>query len=331
MRVSAIIPTYNRRQDVLRAIECALRQSAPAEEVIVVDDGSTDGTVEAVKQRYGAQVRFFQQTNAGVSAARNKGIRESHGDWIAFLDSDDLWHPEKLERQAAAIECFEGTAGVCFTDNSYAGNPHMSYSRFEEIRFTDAPAVGVLEDTAWRILAGREPFFTSSLLIRRSLLDEIAGFDESLTLREDTDLVFRLCFKTQFCFVREVLTAIDRTPSRPLGLCKLYGTRSDVVFDCSERIYNKWLTMEEIIGGPHEKPLRGLLRDLHYASAESKMRQMRLTRAFRSLACIRAMGQDYGSIMITLASRKIKKVKRALAAKLGRSLDQSEQQRVGAA
>jgi glycosyltransferase involved in cell wall biosynthesis len=310
LRVSAIIPTYNRREQLFRAIESVFMQTLPVAEVIVVDDGSTDGTAEAVEQRYGARIRFFRQTNAGVSAARNRGIQESRGDWIGLLDSDDWWHPEKLKRQFMAIESFGDTSGLCFTDNLYGGNPQMLFSRFEEVAFRDAPPMGVLDQTAWRILAGREPFFTSSFLIRRSVFDEIDGFDEMLTLREDTDVAFRLSFKTQFCFVREPLTEIDRTPSRSLGLCKLYGTRADVVFDCSERIYKKWLSMPEVVGSQYEAPLRELLEDMFYASAESKFREMRLRPALLSLLHVRDMGTGPVQIAATLAARKMRKMKR---------------------
>ena len=319
MRVSAIIPTYNRREQLFRAIDSAFEQTLPVAEVIVVDDGSTDGTAEAVEQCYGSRVRLFRQLNAGVSAARNLGIRESRGDWIGLLDSDDWWHPEKLQRQSEAIESFGGAPDLCFTDNLYGGNPQMTFSRFEEVAFRDAASMGILNDTAWRILAGQEPFFTSSFLIRRSTFDEIEGFDEMLTLREDTDVAFRLSFKTQFCFVREPLTEIDRTPSRSLGLCKLYGTGADVVFDCSVRIYKKWLAMPEVAGSRYEAPLHDLLEDIYYASAESKFREMRLKSAFSSLGRVRDMGTRPGQIATTLVARKMQKMKRNWANRFRRA------------
>ena len=327
MRVSVVIPTYNRREQLLRAIQCVLDQTVRVSEIVIVDDGSTDGSAEAVKQFYGSQVRVFQQTNAGVSAARNLGIRESREEWIAFLDSDDWWHPEKLERQFGAIESFEGRSSVCFTNNVYGGNPEMAFSRFEEVGLRNAPAIGMIEsdNIISSILFGQEPFFTSSFLIRRTLLDEIGGFDESLTLREDTDLLFRLSFKSPFCFVREPLTEIDRTPSRSIGLCNLYGTRSDLVFDCSERIYRKWLTFSEVTGTWFEQPLRRMLRDMHYASAESKIRQLRLIPALRVLAPLRRMGQNVGSIIATLAARKIWKIKRNWARRRNGSHNETNQ------
>ncbi len=330
MSVSVIIPTYNRCSQVFRAIDCALAQTLPVDEIIVVDDGSTDGTADSVERHYGSQVRVLRQANSGVSAARNLGIREASGEWIALLDSDDWWDPKKLRLQFAAIECLGGVPGVCFTDNVYGGNPAMTYSRFAEVGFRHPPPLGLLGDTSWRIVTEREPFFTSSFLIRRDLLVETGGFDEALTIREDTDLAFRLSLKTQFCFVREALTEIDRTPSRAIGLCNVYGTRSDVIYDCSERIYAKWLSLPEVIGSPYEAPLRELLRDARYASAESKLRQLRLKAALRSLSTLKATGEGAGEILATFAERKIRKTKRNWAKRMAEFRHKPENIRLGA-
>jgi glycosyltransferase involved in cell wall biosynthesis len=106
--VSAIIPTWNRRELVQRAIDSALAQTRPPEEIIVVDDGSTDGTGDALRSRYGdligERIVYHRQDNAGVSAARNAGMRLARGRYFALLDSDDLWHPEKNARQLAWLD-----------------------------------------------------------------------------------------------------------------------------------------------------------------------------------------------------------------------------------
>src|SRR5437870_1765768 len=95
MNVSAIIPTFNRRAYIRRAIDSVLEQTVPVDEIIIVDDGSTDGTAESVEGWYGSRVRVIRQENAGVSGARRRGIQEARGRWIAFLDSDDEWTPER--------------------------------------------------------------------------------------------------------------------------------------------------------------------------------------------------------------------------------------------
>ena len=98
--VSVVIPTFNRAATIVRAVESVLQQTYRPLELIVVDDGSTDGTSE-VLQAYGKAVVYVRQDNAGPAAARNRGIRESQGDMVAFLDSDDVWLAAKLERQVA--------------------------------------------------------------------------------------------------------------------------------------------------------------------------------------------------------------------------------------
>src|ERR1035438_5349058 len=106
--VSVVVPTFNRSRQVQSALKSVLAQTYPEFEVIVVDDGSTDGTAEALQQFIsqrggnGKPIRYFFQSNQGQSAARNKGIAEARGEWIAFLDSDDVWLPEKLEWQMCA-------------------------------------------------------------------------------------------------------------------------------------------------------------------------------------------------------------------------------------
>ena len=102
-RVSVVIPTYNRAGTVGRAIASALAQTDQDREIIVVDDGSTDATA-AVVARLGDAVRYVRQENRGVAAARNRGIREARGAYVAFLDSDDEWLPEKLDRQVTVLE-----------------------------------------------------------------------------------------------------------------------------------------------------------------------------------------------------------------------------------
>ena len=101
--VSVVIPTYNRRDTLARALDSVFAQTRTPFEVIVVDDGSNDGTSDWVREVY-PEVRLLEQENQGVSAARNYGIREASGTWLAFLDSDDAWFPEKLASQVQALE-----------------------------------------------------------------------------------------------------------------------------------------------------------------------------------------------------------------------------------
>src|SRR5271156_960674 len=102
-KVSVIIPTYNRADKVGKTIESALAQTFTDLEVIVIDDGSSDDTGRVLSEVFGDRIRYFAQTNQGASIARNNGIEAARGEWIAFLDSDDLWEKDKLELQLQAL------------------------------------------------------------------------------------------------------------------------------------------------------------------------------------------------------------------------------------
>ncbi|MHC5139531.1 MAG: glycosyltransferase family 2 protein, partial [Planctomycetota bacterium] len=98
LTISAVIPAYNAAKYIARSIDSVLAQTHPVDEIVIVDDGSTDNTAAIIKD-YGDKVRYIHQPNAGVSAARNTGIEAATGNWIAFLDADDEWLPEKIKRQ----------------------------------------------------------------------------------------------------------------------------------------------------------------------------------------------------------------------------------------
>lgn len=324
MKVSAVIPTYNRRAQVGAAIASVLQQTVPVDEIVVVDDGSTDGTAEWIGSRYGAGVTVVRQQNAGVSAARNRGIRAAHGEWIAFLDSDDLWLPTKIERQLEALQKFEGEAGLCFADCVLIGlspagkrtdaSPGPVVTVFGWTGFAPAPRMGRLEAPAQWMLEAREPFCIQSVVTQRSLLLEVGGFDETLLLGEDSDLFFRLSFKTGFCYAATPLVRVDRTPARSLGLSTLYATADDRLFDNWERRYRKWLAMPEVSGTAYEPPVREFLREACYNSVESKLHQFRMGPALRQIGRLREIEPGYGVIASTLLRRKIRKLRRKVGA-----------------
>ena len=102
-RISVIIPNHNRAHTIARALDSVLGQSLAADEIIVVDDGSTDNSRKFIGENY-PQIKLLEQQHSGVSSARNSGVRAANGDWLAFLDSDDEWLPEKLKNQMSALE-----------------------------------------------------------------------------------------------------------------------------------------------------------------------------------------------------------------------------------
>jgi glycosyltransferase involved in cell wall biosynthesis len=313
LRVSALIPTYNRRAHACRAIDSVLGQTLPVDEIIVVDDGSTDGTADEIRSRYGSRVTVFRQKNAGASAARNCGIRAAHGEWLAFLDSDDVWLPEKLALQFDAISTLGASEfGACFTDCAFDGNAEMRLSAFKAAGLESPSRFGALDDPARYVLARHPVMFVQNLLVRRSLIEDLAGFDEAMVVSEDTDILFRLTFKTKVCFVAETLVRIDRTPSREVGLCELYAKKDDRVYDGLERMYSRWLTIPEILASEHAGAIREMLLSVRYDSAMVKARQFKLIAALRKLRHAKAMGDSYGAVGAQLLFRGVRKLRRAV-------------------
>ena len=182
MRISVVIPTWNRAEHLAQALDSVFAQELAPHEVIVVDDGSTDHTRELVARRFGDACFLYQQ-NRGVSSARNAGIRAATGDWIALLDSDDRWHPDKLARQQTAVHATPD-AVLCHSDeiwirNGKRVNPMQKHAK--------------LGGRIFRHCLPRCPISPSASLIRRDLFDSIGLFDETLPACEDYDLWLRIC------------------------------------------------------------------------------------------------------------------------------------------
>ncbi len=200
LQVSAIIATYNYAPYVTRAVDSILNQTHPVSEIVVVDDGSTDNTRE-VLAAYGDRIRYIHRVNGGVSAARNTGIRAARYKWVALLDADDYWFPNKIERQLDAIRRqpdldFVYTALRTFDQ---AGN--------EKDRIV-TPA-----NQLWPRLRWTNLITPSTVMIRREMLLEVGGFDESVRWCEDWELWVRLGEKRRFGCVPEQLTGYQYTPA----------------------------------------------------------------------------------------------------------------------
>jgi len=228
--VSVVIPTYNRAKFVTKAIESVLAQTYKDYEIIVVDDGSTDNTKE-VLEPYMDKIRYIYRENAGVSAARNTGIRAAFGQWIAFLDSDDVWQPEKLTFQ---MRCVERTdAKVCFTHYSVQRQqvqPRVSqgHSKHQvEEQVFDEPFDLILRDSFCPCIP--------TMLIEKKLLEYMGCFDERLKVAEDTRLIYDLAFEVPFAFIDGQLTVINRTDERQ-GLVNNSADMRRVLCDAHIRI-----------------------------------------------------------------------------------------------
>ncbi|MEI8371258.1 MAG: glycosyltransferase [Planctomycetota bacterium] len=214
--VSVLIPTYNRAYAIQRAIDSALEQDCESIEVLVIDDGSKDGTRELIRQRYGTdpRVRYFFKENGGVSSARNLGIRECRGEFVAFLDSDDWWLPGKLSLQLAGLKLVP-EAGMIWTDMQAVGGDeqvlHPRYLRqmYHTYRYFKTPRdifsqectvrTGALGDIAlyagdiFPKIALGSLVHTSTVLLRRERLMKTGFFREDYRSGEDYDFHLRTC------------------------------------------------------------------------------------------------------------------------------------------
>ncbi len=208
--ISVIIPSYNRADILSHAVDSVLAQTLPASEILIVDDGSTDSTVEKFC-RMPAPVRLISKANGGVSSARNAGVAQARGEWLAFLDSDDTWHPQKLERQLAALAAEK-------TDICYCGISSDGGARYDGMEALDPG----LSPGGVRSYSQAVEFMTRSdhhpmvqtLLIRKSLLLQCGAFDESLWVAEDTALFYQLVAAHKVTFINESLATIARRNHR---------------------------------------------------------------------------------------------------------------------
>ncbi|MGH7456269.1 MAG: glycosyltransferase, partial [bacterium] len=191
---SVIIPTFNRAAFLREAIDSVLAQTEKDFELIVVDDGSTDCTRELVAE-YGDRIRYFFQPNAGASAARNLGIRHAAGNFIAFLDSDDLWLPKKLARQMQWMAAHPNLL-LCHTDEIWIRRGVRVNQKM-----IHAKAGGWI----YPLCLPRCIISPSSVLMRRELFDAIGLFDEQLPVCEDYDLWLRVASRFEVGFIPEPL------------------------------------------------------------------------------------------------------------------------------
>ena len=205
LSVSVVIPAYNAAGTIERAVESVLAQTRRPDEIIVVDDGSTDETSKKI-EGYGSQIRYIYQENAGPSVARNKGIEAAGGEWIAFLDADDEWLPEALDLQCGLLG--RNKQLVWTVANFY-------HCLCDENR----RRCNVDSKLAAKVLGGKEyfdDFFRTSLphgcgctitmLVKKEVLQEAGMFEAGLHMAEDTDLWFRIaCRRPQIGYVAKPL------------------------------------------------------------------------------------------------------------------------------
>tara|TARA_B100000029_G_scaffold516721_1_gene633252 strand:+ start:9897 stop:10688 length:792 start_codon:yes stop_codon:yes gene_type:complete len=193
-QVSVIIPTLNRVDTLRRALDSVISQTYKAHSIVVIDDGSTDGTSDMINKYY-PQIIFIRQDNQGVSAARNTGINSIDAEWIAFLDSDDEWLPRKLEKQMTSLNNNKKMK-ICHTDeiwirNGIRVNPMKKHAKSGGWIFQKCLPLCCVSP--------------SSVLLKKTIFDHVGLFDESLPACEDYDLWLRISIHYPFLYIDEQL------------------------------------------------------------------------------------------------------------------------------
>ena len=274
--VSVVIPTFNRSSCIGDAIDSALAQTYSDFEVIVVDDGSTDSTAKVIAG-YGRQVRYFRQNNAGVSAARNKGIAEAMGEWIAFLDSDDEWLPEKLSQQfeclnqhpdVVALAC-DVNIVVQDTLQSLFAIRHMDHLRNRQVRI-ERPLQSVL----------KAAYATPSLLVKRETLLSAGLFDTELSLYEDIDLMMRVGLLGAWGVTGVPLVRVVR--KTPEGLSTQHKKDTQITPKNLIHIYTRLVSLPAL---SHDESIevKNRLADQYFNLSIVMLSERRLRHALRNL------------------------------------------------
>ena len=191
-RISVVVPAYNAAGYLSRALGSIEAQTCPVAEIVVVDDGSTDGTAALVQERF-PRVRYIRQENAGVAAARNRGIEVAGGDWIALLDADDDWLPHRIADQCEILQRrpdLQWCSCRVIRMQGGQGTPNEVTPRL----LREVQARGCLE-SFFRACAEGVEFHTCSMLIKRTVLEEVGGFDSRMQPAEDRDMMFRIALR----------------------------------------------------------------------------------------------------------------------------------------
>jgi hypothetical protein len=185
----------------------------------------------------------------------------------------------------------------------------LTLSAFQQAGLQSGNEFSALGDPVKYVLARHPAIYLQSLLVQRRFLEEL-GFDETMVVAEDTDLLFRLTFKTKLCFVAAPLVRIDRTPNRAVGLMEVFSNRTDVAFACREYMWKKWLALPELVDLETRLFIRDSLRQLYYDWTVARLRQLRLLGAVQKMSDLKAFGEENATIAAALSARAVNKLGR---------------------
>jgi glycosyltransferase involved in cell wall biosynthesis len=210
MKISALIPTYNRRAFVPRAIRSVLAQTLPVDEIIVVDDGSTDGTVQELEREFGALIHIVTQPNAGVSGARRRAILEAKSDWVAFLDSDDEWLPNRTRLLSQAIDGVPADVAWIFGNTQEITDGNGAIDHYRKLGLTLHEELHVFED-ALKVQYPWQFGLLQSSVIRRDVLLELECFADNVKYTEDRLTGIQIACRYRFAAIPDMVTKLYRT------------------------------------------------------------------------------------------------------------------------
>ena len=252
--IAVVIPAFNRVDTIGRAVDSALAQRHPADEVIVVDDGSTDATA-AIVAAYAPRVKLVRRRHAGVAAARNSGVGSTVCDFVAFLDSDDVWDDDHLSRMHDAIADTHGDAWLYFSDLRLAPL-HGGTTSWRLSSFTiDRPHELRYDGKRW-VLLPRQPMMISAAVFRRDEYIAVGGSEPALERRGDTHLFFKVGLAGPVCAVAgEAGEAKDDAHN---SLTRTLSGDSDVYWNCTTWLYADLLRREDLSADEREELRRSL-------------------------------------------------------------------------
>ena len=284
-RISVLIATYNRASCLPKTLGSVFAQTVPVDEVFLVDDGSTDNTtdtIESLLMRYPCwrtRLRYIRQENQGKSVALNRALEHATGEFLAFLDSDDTWVPNKLEWQLRALSTFP-ECGACFTDSVPSHTPDLEKTELQTNRWRYpegfVPKEGVLgsvQNASLLLCRGWAGIYMQSVVVRKAAMQKFGTFDTTLRLEQDMDFLFRLGLVTLFCYVDLPLLEVHRDQQRTLGLTTNYPPMSVPRLHAGETRMQKWLSL---VGNSRKDLGRAIKHDL--ASVRSALANVHLAR-----------------------------------------------------
>lgn len=231
--ISVVIPLYNKEQQIAKTLQTVLNQTYQDFEIVIVNDGSTDRSVDEVKKFSDPRIRLINQKNGGVSAARNRGIEEAKGEYIAFLDADDIWAKDHLETLDFLIKRFPNSKARATSYNL------LQKGIYKDLILNNIPFEGMEGelDNYFEVASNSNPpIWSSAVCVDKELLKQVGGFPVGITSGEDLLTWARIALSTNYAFTKKV-TATFNLGDENSAVARRKNDRSDFVGDELQKLY----------------------------------------------------------------------------------------------